>query len=91
MTKPGRRRWIALAAVASAGLLSGCYYYPFGYYPWGYAYPYPYPAGYPYGAAYPSPPAAEAVPPTARQPEVGAPQPLNEPVQRSPLPPPAAQ
>ena len=36
MTKPRRLRWLGLLAVASAGLLSGCYYYPYGYYWWGY-------------------------------------------------------
>ena len=86
MTKLRRMRWIGLAAVASAGLLSGCYY-PYGYYPWGYPYPYPYASGYPYAAGYPYPPAPGAVPPTAQQPVPGAPQPLNEPVQRAPLPP----
>jgi len=50
--RPRRVQWIGLAAVASAGLLSGCYYYPYGYSPWGYP-PYPYAAGYPYGAAIP--------------------------------------
>ncbi len=59
MTKPPRMRWIGLAAVTSAGLLSGCYYYPYGYSPWGYP-PYPYTAGYPYGAANPYPPAPAA-------------------------------
>ncbi|HEX6441434.1 MAG TPA: hypothetical protein VF007_04555 [Stellaceae bacterium] len=111
MTKPPRMRWIGLATLASAGLLSGCYY-PYGYYnPWGYPYPYPYPAGYPYAAGYPYPPAPEAgVVPQApqqlapqqlvpqqpapgaalqypQQPVPGAPQPLTEPVQRTPLPP----
>ena len=93
----GRRplRWLGLVAIASAGLLSGCYYYPYGYSPWGYPYPYAYPWGYPPG--YANPPAPAAVPPnpqapTAPQPPaVGAPQPLNEPVQRTPLPPEPAQ
>jgi hypothetical protein len=97
--KPRRVRWIGLAALASAGLLSGCYYDPYGYNPWGYPYPYPYTAGYPYGAAPPYPPVPGATPQypqqpvsgTApvypQQPEVGAPQPLNAPVQRAPLPP----
>ena len=40
--KTASTRWIGLAAVATAGLLSGCYYYPYGYSPWGYPYPYPY-------------------------------------------------
>ena len=89
MTKPRRMRWIGLAAVASAGLLSGCYYYPYGYNPWGYPYPYPYASGYPYAAGYPYPPAPApgAVPPYPEQPAVGMPQPLNAPVQRAPLPP----
>ena len=105
MRRPRRVRWIGLAAVASVGLLSGCYYDPYGYNPWGYPYPYPY-AGYPYAAGYPYPqapgaapqyppqPAAGAVPqypaPGAapqypQQPAPGAPQPLTEPVQRTPL------
>ena len=83
MTKRRRMRWTRLAAIASAGLLSGCYYYPYGYYPWGYPYPYPYAAAYPYPPA----PGAGAVPQTPRQPAVGEPQPLSEPVQRTPLPP----
>ena len=105
MRKPRRVRWIGLAALASIGLLSGCYYDPYGYNPWGYPYPYPYTTGYPYPAGYPYPPAPGAVPqypapgappqypgPGAapqypEQPAVGAPQPLNAPVQRSPLPP----
>lgn len=122
MRRRGRVRWIGLVAVASAGLLSGCYYYPYGYSPWGYA-PYPYAAGYPYGAANSYPPAPGAFPqypqqlapgaapqypqqlgPGAapeyqqqpapgfapqypQQPAAGAPQPLTEPVQRTPLPP----
>ena len=74
--------WRTLIALASAGLLSGCYYYPYGYYPWGY--PYPYAWGYPYpymppapppGPSAPSNPAAETLPP------------LNGPVERTPLPP----
>ena len=70
MTKPRRMRWIGLAAVASAGLLSGCYYYPYGYSPWGYP-PYPYSAGYPYGAGNPYPPAPGAA---AQYPQQPAPQ-----------------
>ena len=105
MTKPRGMRWIGLAALASTGLLSGCYYYPYGYSPWGYP-PYPYQAGYPYGAANPYPPAPGAAaqypqqpapeypqqpaPGAAaqypQQPAAGAPQPLTEPVQRTPLP-----
>ena len=66
-------RWIGLVAVASAGLLSGCYYYPYGYYPngyypWGYPSPYPYASGYPYAAGYPYPPAPAAVPPGPQPP-----------------------
>ncbi|MBV9687293.1 MAG: hypothetical protein JO096_08780, partial [Alphaproteobacteria bacterium] len=76
-----------LLAVASAGLLSGCYYYPYGYYWWGYPYPFPYGWGYPSAAGYGYPPAPGAVPPNPQQPAEGAPQPLNEPVQRAPLPP----
>jgi hypothetical protein len=94
--------WVALAAVASAGLLSGCYYDPYGYNPWGYPYPYPYTAGYPYAAGYPYPAPGAApqypqqpapqypqqpAPQYPEQPAVGAPQPLNAPVQRAPLPP----
>jgi hypothetical protein len=92
--KPLRVRWVGLAAVASAGLLSGCYYDPYGYNPWGYPYPYPYTAGYPYAAGYPYPaPGAvpqypqQPAPQYPEQPAVGAPQPLNAPVQRAPLPP----
>ena len=106
MRRPRRMQWIGPIAVAGAGLLSGCYYYPYGYSPWGYP-PYPYAAGYPYGAANPYPPAPGAAaqypqqpapvypqqpaPGAAaqypQQPAVGAPQPLTEPVQRTPLPP----
>jgi hypothetical protein len=98
LKKPRRARWIGLVAVASAGLLSGCYYYPYGYSPWGYPYPYPYPTGYP-GAAnpylpapgtalqYPQQPAPGAAPQYPQQPAVGPPQPLDTPVQRTPLPP----
>ena len=32
MMKNRRPRWAVLIALASAGLLSGCYYYPYGYY-----------------------------------------------------------
>ncbi len=99
VTKPRRMRWIGLTVVASASLLSGCYY-PYGYYnPWGYPYPYPYTAGYPsapgypsasgypYAAGYPYLPSPGAAPTNPEQPAVGAPQPLNAPVQRAPLPP----
>ena len=76
-------RWGVLIALASAGLLSGCYYYPYGYYPWGYPYPQPYAGRYPYSPGYPYP--AQPGPPTA------PPTPLNPPpdapVQRAPLPP----
>ena len=90
-------RWIGVAALASASLLSGCYY-PYRYSPWGYP-PYPYAAGYPYGAPNTYPPAPGAVPEYPQQqtpggapqypqqPAAGAPQPLTEPVQRTPLPP----
>ena len=44
MMKNRRPRWAVLIALTSAGLLSGCYYYPYGYYPPAPAY-YP-PAGY---------------------------------------------
>ncbi len=95
MRRPRRVRWIGLAAVAGAGLLSGCYYDPYGYNPWGYPYPYPYTAGYPYAAGYPYPPAPGAAaqypqqpaPQYPEQPAVGTPQPLDAPVQRAPLPP----
>ena len=104
MTRPRPLYWIGLAAVAGAGLLSGCYYYPYGYNPWGYPYPYASGWGYPYaaGPAYapapaamppypqqPVPPTAQQqpVPPIALQPTPGAPQPLDEPVERAPLPP----
>ena len=71
VTKPRRMRWIGLAAVASAGLLSGCYYYPYGYAPWGYPYPIltrrairtrranPYPPAPGAAAQYPQQPAPE--------------------------------
>ncbi|HMD63687.1 MAG TPA: hypothetical protein VKF83_06905 [Stellaceae bacterium] len=85
--KPRRLRLIGPIAVASAGLLSGCYYYPYGYYPWGYPNPYLYTAGYPYAAGYPYPPTPAAVPPHPGQPVVGTPQPPNAPIQRAPLPP----
>jgi hypothetical protein len=108
--RPRRARTIGLVAIASAGLLSGCYYYPYGYSPWGYP-PYPYAAGYPNGAANPYPPAPGAAPQYPQQPAsgttpqyplqpapgaasqyplqpaAGAPQPLTEPVERTPLPP----
>jgi hypothetical protein len=76
-------RWGVLFALASAGLLSGCYYYPYGYYPWGYPYPQPYAGGYPYSPGYPYPaqPAPPAAPPTPLNP------PPDAPVQRAPLPP----
>jgi len=68
-----RRLWRAvLIVLASAGILSGCYYDPYGggYYPYPPApYPYPYRPPYPYPA--PPPP--------------GTP---NGPVQQTPLPPP---
>jgi hypothetical protein len=96
--RPRRARWIGLAAVASAGLLSGCYYYPYGYSPWVYP-PYPYTPGYPNGVAdsyppapgaaappYPQQPAPGVAPQYPQQPAVGAPQPLTEPVERTPLP-----
>jgi hypothetical protein len=119
LKKPRRVRCVGLVAVAIAGLLSGCYYYPYGYNPWGY--PYPYSAGYP-GAPNPYPPAPgtalqypqQPAPGTAlqypqqpapgaalqypQQPAPGAalqypqqpaaepPQPLDTPVQRTPLP-----
>ena len=91
MTRQRRLRWIGLLAIASAGLLSGCYYYPYGYYWSGYPYPSPYGWGYPSASGYPYPPAPGAVPPNPLQPESGAPQPLNEPVQRAPLPAPVPQ
>ena len=72
MRRPRRVRWIGLAAVASAGLLSGCYYDPYGYNPWGYPYPYPYTAGYPYAAGYPYPPAPGAAPQYPQQPAAEA-------------------
>jgi hypothetical protein len=89
--KPGSRRWIGLVAVASAGLLSGCYYSPYGYYWGGYPNPYPYASAYPYAPGYPyPPPPPPAVRPDQQPPAPpgapGAPQPLNEPVERAPLP-----
>jgi hypothetical protein len=84
MTKPRRTRgWAVLIALASAGLLSGCYYYPYGYYPWGYPYQQPYAWGYPYSPGPPPPPSNQATP------APGAPQPLNPPIQQAPLPPPS--
>ena len=85
-------RWPALLALASAGLLSGCYYDPYtgysypygGYYPYGY---YPYPWGYPYPPRpYPPPQGAPAPAPNAGQ---GTLPPTNAPVQQTPLPPPS--
>ena len=84
MMKRKRRRWGVLMALASAGLLSGCYYYPYGYNPWGY--PYPYASGYPYPY---QPPAQQPVPSTAPNPPIGPPQPLEAPIEQTPLPPPA--
>ena len=84
MMKNRRPRWTVLLALASAGLLSGCYYYPYGYYPWGYSYPQPYAGGYPYSPGYPypaPPPGPPAAPPTPLSP------PPDAPVQRAPLPP----
>ena len=40
MRKPRRTRWTVVIVLAGTGLLSGCYYYPYGYY-----------SGYPYPAA----------------------------------------
>jgi hypothetical protein len=71
VSRPRRVQWIGLLAVASAGLLSGCYYYPYGYTPWGYP-PYPYTSGYPYGAANFYPPAPGAAPQYPQQPAAGA-------------------
>jgi hypothetical protein len=85
MTKSRRtRRWAVSIALASAGLLSGCYYYPYGYYPWGYPYPQPYLWG-PYTPGAPPPPA----PSGQATPAPGSPQPLNPPIQQTPLPPPS--
>jgi hypothetical protein len=87
MTKPRRLRWWAvLIALASTGLLSGCYYYPYGYYPWAYPYPQPYAWGYPYSPETPPPPPA---PSNQAAPAPGVPQPLNPPIQQQPLPPPS--
>lgn len=82
------KRWLTAIALASAGLLSGCYYYPYDYYyPWGY--PYPYFGGYPYAAGtYPPPPTPEG-PPGAPNSVTGTLQAPTAPVQRTPLPPPA--
>lgn len=82
MTQRHRMSWGALIALASAGLLSGCYYYPYGYYPWGY--PYPYAGGYPYPYAPPSLPTGPLATPN---PAAETPPPLNAPVERTPLPP----
>jgi hypothetical protein len=71
--KPRRMRWIGIVALAGPGLLSGCYYYPYGYSPWGYP-PYPYAAGYPYGAATPYPPVPGAAPQYPQQPAPEYPQ-----------------
>jgi hypothetical protein len=82
MTKQRRPRWAVLIALASASLLSGCYYYPYGYYPWGYPYPQPYAGGYPYspGYPYPAPPGPAVAPPTSLTP------PPDAPIQQAPLP-----
>ncbi len=66
-----RLRQAMLIVLASAGILSGCYYDPYtgGYYPYPPApYPYPYRPPYPY----PAPPPLETP---------------NGPVQQTPLPP----
>ena len=76
MTKRRRPRWVVLIALASAGLLSGCYYYPYGYYPWGYPYPPPYACSLPYSpGGYPAP--LPAPPSNPATPGPGSPQPLN--------------
>lgn len=82
MKKIRRPRWAVVIALASVGLLSGCYYYPYGYYPWGYPYPSPYPYSPGGGYPYPPPPPPAGVP----NPAPGTAQPGNEPVQRAPLP-----
>jgi hypothetical protein len=87
MRKPSRMRWVGFLAVAGAGLVSGCYYDPYGYYWWGSPYPYSYGWRYPYPPGYPYPPAPSPAPPNPQPPVPGPPQPLNEPVQRAPLPP----
>jgi hypothetical protein len=82
MMKRKPRRWPAVVTLASAGLLSGCYYYPYSYNPWGY--PYPYASGYPHPY---QPPAQQPAPPTPLNPPTGPPEPPNAPVERTPLPP----
>lgn len=82
--KNRRPRWRVLVALASTGLLSGCYYYPYGYYPWGASPTQPYASGYPY---YPPAPVQPAVPPNQPYPPEGAAPPPDAPIQRSPLPP----
>jgi hypothetical protein len=65
-----------MLALASAAVLSGCYYDPYT----GYAYPYPPPPSYPYGGPPPYPSAgAPSQPPPGGE---------NGPVQQAPLPPP---
>lgn len=85
-----RLRWKLLVALAGAGLLSGCYYYPYGYYPWGYPYPQPYAWGSPYSPGYPYPPPGAPPPPAEPAalppPVAGTAPPLDTPVQRMPLP-----
>jgi hypothetical protein len=84
--------WRVLIALVGAGALSGCYYDAYtGYwrpYPWYYPYAFSYPY---YG--YPPPPSANPPigypPPQAGYPPPAAATPPNEPVQRSPLPPPS--
>jgi len=85
--------WTVLIALVGAGALSGCYYdYYAGYwrpYPWYYPYAWSYPY---YGYPPPPPPANPPTgypPPQAGYPPPAAATPPNEPVQRSPLPPPS--
>ena len=86
--------WAVLIAFVGAGALSGCYYdYYTGYwrpYPWYYPYAWSYPYyGYPPPPPPPGYPPSGYPPPQAGHPPPAATTPPNEPVQRSPLPPPS--
>ena len=83
---------MVVIALAGAGLLSGCYYYPYGYYP-GHPYPAAYPWGYTNPPPPPPPPRGGAPPPPGGPhpppppPPPAPPPPGSAPVQRAPLPP----
>jgi hypothetical protein len=70
-----------MIALACAGLLSGCYYYRYDFYFWGY----PYPQSYPWAPYSPGAPPS-AAPPNQAAPAPGSPEPPDRPIQRQPLP-----